>query len=100
MRSDTRSVTIQAPRKKVVEFVADPQNLPRWAVGFAKSVRNEADRWFVATGSGEIGIRIEADRPTGVVDFFMAPAPGVEVCAASRVLQNATGSEFVFTQFQ
>ena len=100
MRTDTKTISIQAAPRKVIEFLADPQNLPRWAVGFAKSVRHEGGRWFVATGSAEIAIRIEADDKTGVVDFYMSQSPGVEGAANSRVLPNGNASEYVFTQFQ
>jgi hypothetical protein len=100
MRSDTKSVTIQAPPAKVVEFLTNPRNLPRWAVGFAKAIENEGGRWFVTTGSGKVGIRIDADPRSGVVDFVMTPAAGVEALAGSRVLPNGPGAEYVFTQFQ
>lgn len=100
MRSDTQVVTIHASPEKVSTFLADPQNLPRWAVGFARSVRNDGGRWLVNTATGELAVRIEANRSTGVVDFFMSPAPGVEVLAASRVLPHADGSVYLFTQFQ
>jgi hypothetical protein len=100
MRTDTKTISIHAAPARVVQFLADPQNLPRWAVGFARSVRSTDEGWFVATESGDIGIRIEADIESGVVDFFMSPAPGVEAAANSRVLPNDQGAEYVFTQFQ
>jgi hypothetical protein len=99
MRADTRTVSIQAEPAKLVDFLADPRNLPRWAVGFAKGVRQDGDqRWIVETGGGDLPLRIDADRTTGVVDFVMSPAPGVEARAVSRVLARGTGSEYVFTQ--
>ena len=100
MRSDTKSVTIRTPPSKVVEFLADPRNLLRWAVGFAKAVEHADGRWLVTTGSGKVGIRIETEPRSGVVDFVVMPAPGVEALSASRVLPNGSGSEYVFTQFQ
>lgn len=100
MRADTKTVAIDANPKKVVNFLRDPQNLPRWAVGFAKSVREEGGGWYVETGNGEMGIRIDADEIRGTVDFWLTPAPGVEVLAASRVIPRGDGSEYVFTQFQ
>ena len=100
MRSDTKSMSIHSEPTKVVKFLADPENLTRWAVGFAKSVRREGERWLVTTNNGEMTIRIRADASSGVVDFFMSPAPGVELLAASRVVPNGSGSEYVFTQFQ
>jgi hypothetical protein len=100
MRSDTRAVSIDAPPAKVVGFLRNPENLPRWAVGFAKSVRRDESGWLVQTTSGEVGVTIEADDRTGVIDFRMRPVPGVEILAASRVIPRGTGSEYTFTQFQ
>ncbi len=100
MHANTKTVSIDANPIKVWQFLADPRNLPRWAVGFAKSVREEGGRWFVQTGAGEMGVRVMADDAGGVVDFWMSPAPGVEVLAASRVIPRGDGSEYTFTQFQ
>ena len=100
MRADTKSIFIQAAPGKVQEFLASPQNLPRWAVGFAKAVRSDRGTWLVTTGGGEMGIRIETDLHSGVVDYFMSPAPGGEMAARSRVVPNGAGAEYCFTQFQ
>jgi polyketide cyclase/dehydrase/lipid transport protein len=100
MRADTKSISIEADPRTVFEFVADPAHLPRWAVGFAKAVRKDGDRWLVGTGAGELPVRVRADPATGVVDFLMSPAPGVEVAASSRVVARGAGSEYVFTQVQ
>lgn len=100
MRADTKTIAIQASPERVVDFLADPMNLSRWAVGFAKAVRRDGERWIVTTGGGEMGVRVVADRASGVVDFFLSPAPGVEGLAASRVVPAGGGVEYVFTQFQ
>ena len=102
-RSDTRAVTIDAGPDDVFDFVADPENLPRWAVGFCRSIRRDAetsDRWIVTTAQGDLPIRYVTDRELGVVDFYLSPAPGVEAAAFSRVVPNGDGAEYVFTQFQ
>jgi hypothetical protein len=100
MRADTKSISIEAGHESVFRFVADPAHLPRWAVGFAKAVRPDGDRWLVTTGAGDVAVRVRSDPATGVVDFVMTPAPGVEVAASSRVLARGTGAEYVFTQMQ
>lgn len=100
MRADTKTISIAASASDVLRFLADPANLPRWAVGFARSVRRDNGRWLVQTGGGEMPIRILADEATGVVDFVLHPQPGVEVLAASRVVPRGEGCEYVFTQFQ
>ncbi len=100
MKADTRTISIRAQADQVMDFLVDPTNLPRWAVGFAKSVRQDGDRWVVTTGGGEMAIRIVAERTVGVLDFYMSPAPGIEAMAASRVVPAGDGVEYVFTQFQ
>jgi hypothetical protein len=100
MKAVTQAVSIQSPAPRVARFLADPANLPRWAVGFAKSVRQEGGRWAVRTAGGQIALRIAADEQSGVVDFHLSPAPGVEALAASRVIPRGAGCEYVFTQFQ
>jgi hypothetical protein len=100
MRSDTQTVTIDVAPEHVVGFVGQAENLPRWAIGFAKEVRRDGDRWIVTTGQGEVPITIAVDEAVGTVDFHMQPAPGVEAAAFSRVVPNGYGAEFLFTQFQ
>lgn len=100
MRADTRTISIEAPVERVVTFLANPQNLPRWAVGFARSVHQAPGGWVVQTGAGEMGLRIDVDRGRGTVDFCMSPTQGIDVLAASRVVPRGAGSEYVFTQCQ
>jgi hypothetical protein len=100
MRADTRTISIDAPAEQVIAFVANLQNLPRWAVGFAKAVERTPNGWVVHTGAGEMGVRVDTEFKAGTVDFWMSPVPGIEVLAASRILPRGVGSEFVFTQFQ
>lgn len=92
MRADTQTISIDTAPDQVQRYLGGPQNLPRWAVGFAKAVRPATDGgWVVEAGAGEMGLRIDVDARTGTIDFWMTPAPGVLVLAAQ---------EYVFTQFQ
>jgi uncharacterized protein YndB with AHSA1/START domain len=100
MRSDTQTTTIPASYERVFAFLAKPENLPRWAVGFAREIRRDGERWLVTTGHGEVRVRYETDARLGVIDFRMEPAPGLEVVAHSRLVPNGEGVEYVFTQFQ
>jgi hypothetical protein len=103
-RSDTRTVTIEAAAEHVFDFVADPENLPKWAVGFCRAIRRDegatADRWIVTTSQGDVPIRLVTDREFGIVDFYFTLAPGIESAAFSRILGNGEGVQYVFTQFQ
>jgi hypothetical protein len=100
MRSDTQTITIATKRKDVLSFVGDGANLPRWAIGFAQSVRPSGPAWIVQSGHGEVPTEIVVDEAAGTVDFHMEPAPGAEASAYARVVPNGEGSEFIFTQMQ
>jgi hypothetical protein len=102
-RSDTRAVTIGAAPAEVFEFVADPESLPQWAVGFCRAIRRDdaaPGRWIVTTSQGDLPIRYVTDAALGVIDFYLSVAPGVEAAAFSRVVPNGEGAEYIFTQFQ
>ena len=100
MRADTQTVTIPVDHELAFAFLADPANLPRWAVGFARGIRREGNEWIVETAGGDMPIRVIADAARGVIDFAMTVAPGVEAVAYTRLLPNGEGAEYVFTQFQ
>jgi uncharacterized membrane protein len=62
-RTSTQTISIASPPEKVFAFVADPEKLPVWAIGFCKKVQVADDgRWLVTTPSGEqVAIRQEAN---------------------------------------
>ena len=100
--ADTRAISIPAHHTVVHRFVANPENLPRWAVGFCKTIRRDAtsNGWVATTAAGDIAIRFASDERLGVVDFHFSPAPNVEMVAYSRVVPNGDAAEYVFTQLQ
>lgn len=101
MRSNTQTVSIDSPADRAFAFVADPTNLPRWAIGFAKDVTQGGDLgYIVTTGQGEVPLRVATDARLGVVDFHMKVGDGADAVAHSRVLPRGDGAEYVFTQFQ
>lgn len=101
MRSDTTTIAIDARPEDVFAIVADPVALPRWAIGFAKSVAQHGDVWTVELASGDhVPIRYVTNPELRVVDFHIEPAPGVEAVAHARVLGNGERAEVIFTQFQ
>jgi hypothetical protein len=100
MRADTQAITVPVSAEEAFAFLAEPENLPRWAVGFARGIRREGDEWIVQTAQGEMRVRVLADAAHGTIDFHMSVAPGLETVAYSRVVPNDAGAEYVFTQFQ
>ena len=100
MLADTQTVTLPVSFEEAFAFLAEPENLPRWAVGFARGIRRECDDWIVQTAQGEMPIRVVADALRGTIDFQMLVAPELEAVAYSRVVPNGSGAEYAFTQFQ
>lgn len=100
MNADTQTITIDSDWREVFQFVAQPRNLPHWARAFCQAIRPDGDAWLVTSPQGEVRVRYCTDAVVGIIDFHLSPAPGVEALAASRVVPNGEGSEYVFTQFQ
>ena len=100
MHADTQTTTLPVSAEDAFAFLAQPENLPRWAVGFARGIRREGDEWILQTAQGEMPVRVCADATRGTIDFHMRVARGLETIAYSRVVPNDSGAEYVFTQFQ
>jgi len=64
---------LDAPRDEVFEYMADIENLPRWATEFARELKRDADGYRVVNGLGEFCFDIQADRATGVIDMLAGP---------------------------
>jgi Polyketide cyclase / dehydrase and lipid transport len=95
LRAETRSIFIAATPDAVLDLVADPRNLPRWAPDFARAVRPDAGDWLIDTGDGEARVTVRASREHGTLDLLAAAAP--DRGAFTRVLPNGGGSEYLFT---
>jgi hypothetical protein len=100
MRTDTQTIVLDGDRDHIFRFIADAENLPRWAVGFCRSIVRDGTGWIVRTAEGEVGLRMTTNAENGVIDFHMIPTPGVEVTAFSRVVSAPGGALFAFTQVQ
>ena len=100
MRHDTQSIEIDVPPNHAFEFLAQPENLPHWAAGFAKAIRRDGNAWTVTTPQSEVEMRYVTDPTLGILDFHISPAPGVTIVAHSRILPLGEGSLYVFTQEQ
>lgn len=101
MRTHVTAIEIDADPAAAFDFLADAEKLPLWAIGFAKAIAPDGEGWLVTLASGDrMPMRIEADRATGVVDYRMQPAPGVEVPAHTRVMPRAGGTLYTFAMHQ
>ena len=96
MRTHTSSVQIDAPAPAVHAIVSDLDQLPRWAVGFAKAIGREGDSHVVTLTSGErMPIAVNADAHVGTVDWVVGGVP-----AYSRTVPVEGGCVYTFTMQQ
>ena len=100
MKATTVSVSIARPPATVYAFVANPENLPRWAAGLGGSIRRSGGEWIVETRDGPLTVRFVAENELGVADHYVTVKPGVEVYVPIRVIANGSGSEVLVTLFQ
>jgi hypothetical protein len=101
MRSRTVTTVLDAPREQVFSYLADVENLPRWATEFARELKVEGGSYKVVNGLGEFFFRIEADTRTGVIDMLAGPTEEELALFPTRVVELPGGrSAFTFTMFQ
>jgi hypothetical protein len=69
MNNRTVTIAVSAPCAAVFNFLADIENLPKWATEFCERVYLERGSWKALTSQGELFIDFEADDRTGVIDM-------------------------------
>lgn len=100
LKSQTLSVSIERAPTQAYGFISNPENLPKWAAAFCRSVRRLKDAWIVDTPDGPMRIRFVGQNEFGVLDHHVSPMPGLEILNPMRVVPNGSGSEVIFTLFQ
>lgn len=98
--SQTLTVSIDCPPDQVYGFVSNPENLPRWATAFCRSIRRSDPDWIVEMPQGQVTVRFVPRNTMGVMDHFVTPANGVEIYVPMRIVANGSGSEVLFTLFR
>ena len=101
MRTATVTTVLDAPRDAVFSFLADVDNLPRWATEFARELRHDGDRHIVVNGLGELVFEIRADEQTGVIDMLAGPSADQMAVFPTRAVALPDGrTAYTFTMFQ
>lgn len=101
MRSETVTTVLPAPKGEVFAYLAEVENLPRWATEFARELKVENGRHKVVNGLGEFFFAMEADEATGVIDMRAGPTESEMALFPTRVVELPDGrSAFTFTMFQ
>lgn len=100
---DVKHISIYIDRlpDDVYEFASNPENLPRWAAGLARSeVQKDNDLWIVHAPFGKVRIKFAQTNTLGVMDHDVELESGLVVHNPMRVVPNGYGSEFIFTLFR
>ncbi|MGE7775523.1 SRPBCC family protein [Chitinophaga sp. NPDC101104] len=93
------SISINKPADQVYRFASDPENFPKW-VKFVKSIRPDTgNAWLAETDLGHIRIDFAPKNEFGVIDHLVTLPDGSTINNPMRVIENAMGSEFIFTLF-
>ena len=101
MESRTVTAVLDAPRDDVFAYLAEIENLPRWATEFARELKHEGGKTKVVNGLGELFFELDADPDTGVIDMLAGPDRERLLCFPTRVVATPVGgSAFTFTMFQ
>ena len=101
MRHHTVTTVLDAPKERAFRYLADIENLPRWATEFARELKSEGGRYKVVNNLGEFVFEIRAEEHSGVIDMYAGPSEDELGVFPARVVGLADGrSAFTFTMFQ
>ncbi|PYU38105.1 MAG: hypothetical protein DMG54_31185 [Acidobacteria bacterium] len=81
------SVQIKAAFDKAFDYIAAPENLPKWTHAF-KSVCDGKAVMATPAGSVEVGLRINSSKDQGTIDWRMMFQDGSEAVACSRLVEQ------------
>ena len=95
------TTVLPVPKERVFRFLADVENLPRWATEFARELKVVDGRMKVVNGLGEFLFEIRADEESGVIDMLVGPTDDELALFPTRVVRlPGDRSAFTFTMFQ
>ncbi len=101
MRSKTVTVVLSASHEEVFAYLADIENLPKWATEFARDLKRENGDYKVVNNLGEFYFEIRADERTGVIDMLAGPTKDQLALFPTRAV-GLPGDQtaYTFTMFQ
>ena len=102
MKSVTESCVVQYPKDVVFDFLSNFENMPKWSTQFIKSIKIENGKKKAVTPLGEVYIRIDSVKKSGVIDIFAGPTENQMSPAFMRVIffsEKSCGVTFTFFQW-
>ncbi|GJM03630.1 MAG: hypothetical protein DHS20C08_21310 [Rhodomicrobium sp.] len=101
LRAKTTTARFKAPVEKLQAFVADINNLPKWATTFCKELKREGGDHKVTTPGGEIYFRIVSDPVNGIADMWGGPSKDQMMRWPVRIVDDGMGGSVIaFTNIQ
>ena len=94
------AVVIDRPAAQAYEFLAAPENFPKWASGLAEPLRQVGEDWIAETPDGRAVVRFSERNAYGVLDHSVTLPRGVTVYVPLRVVPKGNGCELVLTLFR
>ncbi|HAA15002.1 MAG TPA: hypothetical protein DCE41_26235 [Cytophagales bacterium] len=67
----TLSITLACPYSVAFDYLSHPPHQKEWAVHFFQDIREEDGQFIATLPFGEMPIRLDADRETGVLDIYL-----------------------------
>ena len=92
---EVRSIEIETSFERAFAFIANPQNLPKWAHAF-EQVDGARARMRTPRGATDIELTVESSQRHGTVDWRMVFPDGSVATAMSR-LTPASAQRLVYT---
>lgn len=98
MRSRHLSRVIAASPRTVYDYARDPDHLPLWAAGLARSpATRDGDALVVDSPMGRVTVRFVERNDLGVLDHDVTLPSGAVVTNPLRVVPHPDGAEILFT---
>lgn len=98
--SITKTISINAPVRKVFEFLADLGNWRQWAILSITSIEVYDDEWWEAsTPAGSTLLRLRSNTLFGTLDLDV-DVSDLSSTVSGRVVPSGTGAEFMMTFMQ
>src|SRR5436190_1563472 len=89
------TITVAAPREAVFNFLADIENLPKWAGHWCERLMLQRGRWWALTAEGEQVVDMETSAGTGVIDLRAGASPDCFRHTPIRVVALSTRRSLV-----
>ena len=101
MNIRTVTILVSASRDTVFNYLADIENLPRWATEYCGRLELRGGRWWAYTSQGEMLVENETSAGTGVIDLRAGPSADRLGLLPIRVLPHSLRTALVtFTSIQ